>query len=145
MSSEDPSTAQPFAATYRSETAAIHQARQDFAGWLGAHAVTAPLQDEMQVVLSELLANAVAASQDPLDSMGVRAWLGDELTLEVTNPVGAVFEMSNTWDYDDPLRPGGRGLIIVESLVDDIAIAPPDGTQPLKVLCRRSLPDVASS
>lgn len=145
MSSEDPSTAPPFCATYRSETAAIHEARQDFAAWLGSHAVDASLQAEMQVVLSELLANAVAASQDPLDAMAVRAWLDHELTLEVTNPAGAVFETSNTWDYDDPLRPGGRGLIIVESLVDDIAIAPPDGTRPLKVVCTRAVPGVASS
>lgn len=139
--------APPFSATYRSETAAIGQARQDFGEWLGEHAATATLQDEMQLVLSELLANAVAASQDPLDAMAVRSWIDDELTLEVTNPAGAVFDTSNTWDYDDPLRPGGRGLLIVESLVDDLAIALPDGTRPLKVLCRRALsgPDGAGS
>ena len=144
MSLDDRSAVKRFFSTYRSETAAIHEARQAFGEWLGEHAITAPLQAEMQLVLSELLANAFAASQDPLDAMAVRSWIDDELTLEVTNPVGAVFEMSNTWDYDDPLRPGGRGLLIVESLVDDLAIAPPDGTQPLKVICRRALPDMAS-
>lgn len=144
MSSDDPSTAPPFSATYRSEAAAIHEAREAFGAWLGAREITAPLQAEMQVVLSELLANAVAASQDPLDAMKVRAWLDDELTLEVTNPPGAVFVPANTWDYDDPLRPGGRGLIIVESLVDDLAIALPDDTQPLKVICRRALPGAPS-
>jgi anti-sigma regulatory factor (Ser/Thr protein kinase) len=139
--------AHPFSATYRSETAAIGSARQEFGEWLGEQAVTAPLQAEMQLVLSELLANAVAASQDPLDAMAVRSWIDHELTLEVTNPASAVFDTTNTWDYDDPLRPGGRGLLIVESLVDDIAIALPDGTQPLKVLCRRTLadPEEASS
>jgi anti-sigma regulatory factor (Ser/Thr protein kinase) len=139
--------ARPFSATYRSETAAIGPARQDFGEWLGEHAVTTTLQEEMQLVLSELLANAVAASQDPLDAMAVRSWIDDELTLEVTNPASAVFDTSNTWDYDDPLRPGGRGLLIVESLVDDMAIALPDGTRPLKVLCQRALsgPDGASS
>lgn len=133
--------AHPFFATYRTETAAIGEARQEFGEWLGEHDVTVPLQAEMQVVLSELLANAVAASQDPLDAMAVRSWIDHELTLEVTNPASAVFDTSNTWDYDDPLRPGGRGLLIVESLVDDLAIALPDGAKPLKVLCRRALTD----
>lgn len=145
MSTANRSEAQPFFATYRSETAAIHEAREDFGDWLGLHEVTAPLQAEMQLVLSELLANAVAASQDPEDAMAVRSWIDDELALEVTNPASAVFDATNTWDYDDPLRPGGRGLIIVESLVDDIAIAPPDGTEPLRVRCRRALPDGAPS
>jgi hypothetical protein len=51
-----------------------------------------------------------------------------------------VFDLDAHWDYDDPLRPGGRGLLIVESLVDDLAITPPSGVEPLRVRCRRSLP-----
>jgi hypothetical protein len=71
--------------------------------------------------------------------VAVRAWLDGELTLEVTNPAHAAFDVGSHWDYDDPLRPGGRGLMIVESLVDDLAITPPDEASPLRVRCQRAL------
>ena len=137
--SEDPQ--HHFHADYRPDTASLPEARDDFVAWLGADESLAELRDEMLVVLSELLSNAIDASTDPEDAVAVRAWIDDGgLTLEVTNPASAVFDASDHWDYDDPLRPGGRGLIIVESLVDDMAIAPPDGVRPLQVRCRRAVP-----
>lgn len=132
-----------FFATYRPDTAVLGEAREAFLRWLGPDEALAALRDEMLVVLSELLSNAIGASQDPLDAVAVRAWVDDDgLNLEVTNPASAAFDPSPAWDYDDPLRPGGRGLIIVESLVDDIAIAPPDETNPLRVCCRRAVPAI---
>lgn len=62
-----------------------------------------------------------------------------DLTLEVAKPADAAFDAGAHWDYDDPLRPGGRGLINVEALVADLAIAPPAGTPALRVRRRRGL------
>ncbi len=126
-------------ATYPPHTAAIADARHAFEAWFEGVAPGSPVLDEMLVVLSELLANAVAASAEGGGAVAVRAWLTDEVTLEVTDPADAVFDVGAHWDYDDPLRPGGRGLMIVESLVDDLAIEPPTDARPLRVRCRRSL------
>lgn len=129
-----------FFATYRPVTAAIAEARDAFAAWLHDAAPGADVVDEMLVVLSELLANAFASSLDDSSAVAVRAWLlAGGVVLEVTNPAHAAFDVGSHWDYDDPLRPGGRGLIIVESLVDDLAITPPVGDQPLRVRCQRAL------
>lgn len=128
-----------FFATYRPDNAVIADARDSFSTWLAQAAPTSSVGGEMRVVLSELLANAFTASRDGHSAVAVRAWVDEDLTLEVTNPADAAFDPGAHWDYDDPLRPGGRGLIIVESLVDDLAIAPPDGNQPLRVRCQRHL------
>lgn len=128
-----------FFATYRPDVAVISEARDAFAAWLEHVAPDCSIRDEMSVVLSELLANAFAASLDSGEAVAVRAWVSGDLSLEVTNPAHAAFDVGAHWDYDDPLRPGGRGLMIVESFVDDIAITPPDGSNPLRVRCQRAL------
>jgi anti-sigma regulatory factor (Ser/Thr protein kinase) len=136
-----PQRTQDFFGSYGPEPVAIHDARRAFATWLEPLVAEGELLDEMLVVLSELMANAADASEQPQGDITVRAWLdADGLSLEVTNPPASTFAAVNRWDYDDPLRTGGRGLIIVESLVDDIAIAPPNGPEPLTVRCRRELP-----
>ena len=128
-----------FFATYRPDNAVIAEARTTFSTWLAQAAPGSRVGDEMVVVLSELLANAFRASRDDHSAVSVRAWIDGDLALEVTNPANAAFDPGAHWDYDDPLRPGGRGLVIVESLVDDLAIAPPDDTGPLRVRCQRRL------
>ena len=129
-----------FAATYEPDTARIAEARAAFSDWLRGTRQDGELHDEMLVVLSELVANAIAASRAGSDEITVKAWIDDDgLTLEVTNPASAVFTTASCWDYDDPLRAGGRGLILVEALVDDLSIAPPDDRRPLSVRCRREL------
>lgn len=136
---ESPAEAGEFFATYRPDTAVIADARDTFSAWLARAAPGSRVGDEMVVVLSELLANAIKASRDGHSAVAVRAWIDGDLALEVTNPANAAFDPGAHWDYDDPLRPGGRGLVIVESLVDDLAIAPPDDTEPLRVRCQRRL------
>lgn len=136
-----PQRHEAFSGSYPPLTAAISDARLEFSGWLAECLEDPDLHDDMVVVLSELVANAVAASLDPVGNVDVRALFdGDGLFMQVTNPPASSFSAVNRWDYDDPLRPGGRGLLIVESLVDDIAIAPPDGHHPLTISCRRQLP-----
>lgn len=128
-----------FFATYRPDTAVIAGAREAFSAWLHDVPCEPAVRDDLLIVLSELLANACAASLDDRDAVAVRAWVGGGVILEVTNPAHAAFDVGPHWNYDDPLRPGGRGLVIVESLVDDLAITPPDHANPLRVRCLRAL------
>ena len=129
-----------FLCSYEADTAAIHDARRAFLSWLGDWVEDGELHEDMLVVLSELMANAVGASDEPRSDILIRAWIdADGLTLRVTNPPASTFTAVNRWDYNDPLRGGGRGLLIVESLVDDLAITPPNGPEPLSICCRREL------
>jgi anti-sigma regulatory factor (Ser/Thr protein kinase) len=135
-----PQRTEDFSGSYGPDPAAIYDARRDFSRWLDASVDDGDILDEMLVVLSELMANAVAATEDPSGDVTVAAWVdADGLTLKVTNPPASTFAAVNRWDYDDPLRAGGRGLLIVESLVDDLAIAPPNGPEPLSVRARKEL------
>lgn len=126
-------------ATYRPDNAVIADARDAFSTWLADTAPGSTVGNDMLVVLSELLANAFAATLDDRSDVAVHAWVEGDLMLEVANPADAEFDPGAHWDYDDPLRPGGRGLVIVESLVDDLAITPPHGDFPLRVRCQRAL------
>jgi len=127
-----------FSTTYPTSTTALPRARDELAGWLRDRGVPDDVKEELLVVASELLSNAISASTDPAQELAVAASVDDEcVTLEVTNPPASQFSVVDHWDYDDPLRPGGRGLIIVESLVDDLAIAPPSRDRSLSVRCQR--------
>lgn len=123
----------------------IPEARASFSDWMRSWAAgLGDFHDEMLIVLSELLANAVAASGQHADEVTVRAWVqGGALSVEVTNtmPPGS-FMPVGLWDYDDPLRAGGRGLIIVDELVDEVEFNDrTDGA--LVVRCRRAVPEPA--
>lgn len=121
----------------------IPEARASFSDWMHSWATDlGDFHDEMLIVVSELLANAVAASGQHAAAVTVRAWVqGDALSVEVTNtmPQGSYMPV-DLWDYDDPLRPGGRGLIIVNELVDEVEFNDrTDGA--LAVRCRRGVPE----
>ena len=136
----DQAATREFAATYPARTVAIADARRELSVWLRENGVPPDVHEELLVVLSELLANAVAASVDEHQQAAVAAHMdADCVVLEVTNPPASEFSLVDRYDYDDPLRPGGRGLVIVESLVDDLAIVPPDQDRSLSVRCRRQL------
>lgn len=136
-----PQQSDTFFSTYQPSTAVVGTARADFSAWLGTRHDAPELHDDMVVVVSELVANAVQASRGDSGTITVAAAMEDQsLTLEVTNPASSTLATVNRWDHGDPLRSGGRGLLIVESLVDDVVISPPDGTRALTVRCRRRLP-----
>jgi anti-sigma regulatory factor (Ser/Thr protein kinase) len=124
----------------------IPEARASFSDWMLTWAGgLEDFHEEMLIVLSELLANAVTASGEEAAEVTVRAWVQDGgLSVEVTNPMPPGSFMSvDIWDYDDPLRPGGRGLIIVNELVDEIEFSDrTDGA--LVVRCRRDVPEPAA-
>ncbi len=105
------------------DTAVIADARALLDRWLADAGVDDPeVVDDLSVVLSELLANAVHASP-PDASVLVRTELSDgTVVLSVANDVREWVPPDERWDLDDPLRTGGRGLLIVSALVDDVTV-----------------------
>lgn len=67
-------------------------------------------------------ANAVAASPADATVALRRTSEAGVITLEVTNQVTDSVSPAHRWDLDDPLRTGGRGLLIVSALVDHIEV-----------------------
>jgi len=122
---------QPKSATTRSqgefawhlgtETGGISAAREAFDVWLQDAGATEEERGDLTVVVSELASNAVEGTSD--GSAEVRAWLRDgEIGLEVTNRVSDDHDDAQRWDLDDPLRGGGRGLLIVRAYTDSMQV-----------------------
>jgi anti-sigma regulatory factor (Ser/Thr protein kinase) len=98
----------------------IGPARSALAQWLRAGSVDHDAAKDLVVVASELLANAIAAS--PGDAtVALRGTHGSgAVILEAINRVSEWVSPAERWDLGDPLRTGGRGLLIVSALVDHI-------------------------
>lgn len=132
-------SADVFATWFPARADALCFARHDFEVWLRDTCVDDDAQAELGVVFSELAANAVDASPKPSAEVVARAWHdGDEVVLEIVNASGRPSERSSDWDLDDPLRTGGRGLVIVEAFVDHLEVANETNGR-LIVRCRRHL------
>lgn len=129
-----------FFGAYPPDRAVIADVRRSFSHWMQDWLEDPEVHNDMVVVLSELVANAVAATANPLGDLTVQAWVDwKALRLKVTNPPASAFGAVNRCDYTDTLRPDGRGLLIVESLVDDLTITTPTEAEPLSVCCGREL------
>ena len=90
-------------------------------------------------MFSELAANAVVASPDTADEVTGRAWCdGPDLVIDLTNRADTAARNAPRWDLDDPLRTGGRGLVITEAFVDSMEVTLEPG-QRLVVRCRRRI------
>lgn len=111
------------AAAYPADTAVIARARDDFSAWLRRITLDHDAVDDLTIVLSELLANAIRANGTGAALVHVLACFdGTEITLEVRNDMGDWVPARDRWDLTDPLRGGGRGFVIVESLVDEVEV-----------------------
>jgi anti-sigma regulatory factor (Ser/Thr protein kinase) len=115
-------------------TTSVTAARHAFATWLQGLADDETVND-MTVVLSELASNATAGAAEGSASEVRASVRGDELRLEVTNAVGD--DDVRRWDLDDPLRGGGRGLLIVRAYTDAVEIETAHGS--VTVCCVRRL------
>lgn len=102
----------------------LSDARHSFSTWLDDVGVGADRVEDLSVVFSELVSNAVRETPDGADPVTVRATADDQgVQLEVTNAVDERHsETGSDWDLDDPLRSGGRGLLLVSAFVDDVDV-----------------------
>lgn len=133
-----------FDITFPARVDALPAPRHEFAGWLDDIGVDAGAAQDLAVVFSELTTNAVAGSPDESTPVSARARReGGDVMLDIRNVAADErHHQVQRWDLDDPLREGGRGLLIVRALVDDLDISR-DGEQ-LAVRCRCQAFDGAS-
>jgi len=106
--------------TLPAESASIPWARQLAAGWLAAAGASEPVTRDVQLVLSELVTNAVQASRPEGDirvqlTAGPRGWgvsvsdCGDDFVLPAAAAPG-------------PLAVGGRGLHVVGAVAGPVSV-----------------------
>lgn len=101
----------------------LSEVRARFVGWLRKAEVDAERIDDLSVVLSELGANAIRETPDGAPRPEVTARIvGSRLELTVTNEVAPDAGPADAWDLADPLRTGGRGLLLVSAFVDDVEV-----------------------
>jgi anti-sigma regulatory factor (Ser/Thr protein kinase) len=106
--------------------AALAAVRQEFSEWLAGIPASEDKVEDLSVVISELGANAVRGTPEGRAPATAQAWLedGSERTviLEVANHVEDVTVPDADWDFEGPLRTGGRGLLLVSAFVDDVHV-----------------------
>ena len=102
---------------------AVSACRRDFVGWMIGADVDDGTVDDLEVVFSELAANAVAASVSTSDDVGVHARMdGAVLVLEVSNRTERceLPDLPSVRPGEDTLRQRGRGLLIARAFVDSV-------------------------
>lgn len=133
-----------FAATLEGSTGhgQIGLARNEFARWLNRAGIDTDTVEELTIGFSELAANAVAASPAGTSTQ-VRAHCDDTaIVLETVNGSPRTnAHIGGTPDLSDPLRPSGRGLLIVKAYMDKVEVEPADEAIGIGILvrCRRDL------
>jgi anti-sigma regulatory factor (Ser/Thr protein kinase) len=129
-----------FPARSLASVADLSELRTEFTMWLEGAGMCAERVDDISVVFSELGANAVRETPVAAEPATVAASIdGSTLMLEFANTVRseAPTPEDKDWDLDDPLRTGGRGLLLVSAFVDRIDVDVVD--RRLVVRCEASL------
>ena len=129
---------EPFDSPVEATPSAVTPCRRRFSAWLRECDVDEDLVGELTIVFSELLSNAVKASQGVDGEVRTRAGLErDRVVIEVCNPLATSRGEVGRWDLGDPLRAGGRGLVIVRAYTDEVEIELRDDA--LVVRCSRRM------
>ncbi|HAS09592.1 MAG TPA: hypothetical protein DCS55_03600 [Acidimicrobiaceae bacterium] len=129
----------PFSVRFGADVSSVPDSRRGFVHWMREAELDPETIDDLEVVFSELAANAVAASPAPTDRVHARAQIdAGMLVLEVSNRTEDPQLVPATPDLDDPLRSNGRGLLIARAFVDSVDVEL-DGDDRLLVRCCRRL------
>lgn len=106
-----------------SSLASLAAVRETFVEWLAGVTTSEERIEDLSVVISELGANAVRGTPEGAEPATVSAWVDDDrVVLEVANRVEDITVPDVDWDLEDPLRTGGRGLLLVSAFVDDVHV-----------------------
>ena len=136
---DSPGRSERLELTVDAATAAASAARFELVEWLEVNDADEVAVEELAVVISELVSNAVRACR-PGTNPSVSAWIEDEdVFLEVGNTLRPDAAAHTDWDLDDTLRHGGRGLLLVRAFVDDLEVEPDMSTEGVVFRCRRPL------
>lgn len=133
---------EPFHVEFDAHVQAVPETRRSFVRWMRAAQLDDDTIEDLEVVFSEVAANAVTASPSGADEVRVRAEVDEVmLVLEISNRTEASDHLPLARpDLDDPLRPSGRGLLIARAFVDSLDIEPEEPGRLLVRCCRRLTP-----
>ena len=110
----------------RADPAELSSLRADFATWLQDEGAPATEIDDWRLVVSELAANACAASPDGAN-IDVRATnAAGRVVLRVRNLAGVAM-VPRVPGAVDPTAEGRRGLFVVDRLTDGVVFEVDDG------------------
>jgi serine/threonine-protein kinase RsbT len=139
---EDESMTDRLVLQLRARPADVSEARHAVASFLADRGVSSMVVDDMELVTSELVTNAVVHGLR--GSIGLEVDTESEIVVTVSN-VGpaAMIPPIDQWRAAPPLAPSGRGLGIVRRLCDDVAVLEIDDTT--VVVCRRRIPDAGGT
>ena len=133
----DGTTTTGFETELPADRAGVSASRHAFERWLDGMALAEDTGEELSVVFSELASNAAAAAGSTAGPRA-RAWVERrDVVIEVTNPLDDARRASVPPDLDDPLRHGGRGLLIVRAFTDELQVEATGGA--VSIRCRRHL------
>lgn len=138
----EPTPAARFSLAFPATLRELALARDRLGTWLAEVGVDADGVLDLTVVFSELGANAVAATAAS-GQVGVVAWVeGTGIVLEVTNGSPPADGPPLPSALVEAHRPGGRGLLIVQALADEVVLfRDPEGAVVVRCrLQRRSSP-----
>lgn len=122
----------------RATTSSVPTARHTLRDWLREVAVPGEVVDDLCLAVTELVTNAVEASPTSAAEVSIQAVYADpDIYLEVVDHGGGFSLSSGSFDEPGPQSIRGRGLPIVQALVDLVAVERRDGTT--KVVATRRL------
>ena len=126
----------------RARSADVSHARRAVAAFLADHGVSSTVIDDMELVTSELVTNAVVHGRE--GSIGVEVDTDGEIVVTVSNvgPSAAIPPVEQ-WRTVPPQSRSGRGLGIVRRLCDAVAVLEIDKST--VVVGRRRLPDAGGA
>ncbi len=128
-----------FSTRFHAHVHAVSETRRSFVEWMRTAQLEDDAIEDLEVVFSEVAANAVAASPTPSDVVRVLAQLDETVVvLEVSNRTDTPEELPlGVPDLDDPLRPNGRGLLIARAFVDSVDIETEEPDRLVVRCCKR--------
>ena len=103
----------------------LSDVRAEFVAWLRGAGIEDDRIDDLSVVVSELGANAVRETPAGASAATLAASVDDDLLcIEVSNEVSSASSApsEHDWDLMDPLRTGGRGLLLVSAFVNEVDV-----------------------
>ena len=122
-----PNDAPPSEWTLPAESASIPWARRLAAGWLAAVGAPEPVTQDVQLVLSELVTNAVRASRGAEGDIRVELTSGPVGWEIAVSDCGSGFVAPDEPAAPDPLAVGGRGLHVGAEVAGPLSVQHDDG------------------
>jgi len=116
-------TSQELSRVYQGETATLRTARRDVVDFLLECGANGQTVEQASLIVSELASNAIQAAPGIPYELHLRIVDLNAVSLSIKNRTnGAVPPAQPSWRPTDDLAVSGRGLSIVDSLSDEVAV-----------------------